>query len=144
MMNRSKRPSVFLVLSPYLYLLAVYFGIYIPFIVPNLAFWTSIPLYVVAPLALAYAFLLAVLGNHITYVTRIPHAIALAAFLAVVPVIGEHFTAPGFLKASETVLDLMVVEAFLVHLFVSYALLSFGSVVRVVNARMGRGPISTT
>lgn len=85
----------------YAYWPLLYFGVYLPFIVPRLDGWHHIPFWITWPAMLAFIVILAALGTRCTHKAIILHAFGIAFFLQAFIFTMSKFHMPSFLKSYE-------------------------------------------
>jgi hypothetical protein len=85
----------------YVYWPLLYFGVYIPFIIPRLHQWRQIPFWVTWPAILGFIGLLIACGMRRTHKAILIHAFGLALFLALFIFAMSRLNMPSFLKSYE-------------------------------------------
>jgi hypothetical protein len=90
------------VILGYVYWPLLYFGVYLPFIVPELTQWNRIPFWIVWPPIIGFIVVLISLGIRRSHKLILIHSFGIALFLQILTFALSRFQMPGFLKSYET------------------------------------------
>ena len=85
----------------YLYWPALYFGLYLPFIMPRLPHWTSVPLVIVVTVFSGFAVVLVAAGRSLDHRRIGLHALGIVASIEVFTLVMARLQMPAFQKGAE-------------------------------------------
>ncbi len=94
----------------YCYWPLVYFGIYLPFVAPNLGHWKRIPVWIPIIIGIGFAFILVCMGIRNSQKTNFFHAIGIQISLLLFSLLMAQRVMPGF-KKSELGLNPLAAKA---------------------------------